>query len=138
MTDARVRWLGYAGLLPFVACAGAAHAPHPAAALALQALAAYAAVIVSFLGGIHWGFGFVHRASGWAPYAWGVTPSLLAWSALVLPVGQGLLLLAATLVLALAVDRRTYPRYGASAWLGLRLQLTTVAGLSCLVGAWAS
>ena len=137
MADGRVRWLGYAGLLPFVTCAGVANMPHPASGLALQALVGYAAVIVSFLGGIHWGFGFVHRVSGWSPYVWGVTPSLLAWSALLLSVGQGLLLLAATLVLALAVDRRAYPRYGAGAWLGLRLQLTAVAFLSCLVGAWA-
>ena len=48
--------LGYAGLLPFVAGAGLVWLVrpevHPYVALALSG---YAAVILSFLGGIHWG-----------------------------------------------------------------------------------
>ena len=136
--NSTARILGYAGLVPFVACAAASHGPAPWVALALAALAAYGAVIASFLGGVHWGMGFLrgHGASG--SFAWGVVPSLLAWGALVLPASAGLLLLAATLVLALIVDRRMYPRHGLQGWLGLRLQLTTVAALSCVVGAWAA
>ncbi|MGA1288187.1 MAG: DUF3429 domain-containing protein [Rubrivivax sp.] len=138
MPDSSARWLGYAGLLPFLGCALAAHGASSVADLALQALVAYAALIATFLGGIHWGFGFASGRSGWALFGWGVTPSLLAWVALLLPVQPGLLLLSATLVVAFAVDRRVYPRFGAEAWLGLRLQLSAVAVLCCLVGAWAA
>lgn len=130
------RALGYAGLLPFVGGAvWLAAGPAGQQALAAQALAAYAATIVSFLGGIHWGLAFA--ASGGpstARLAWGVVPSLLAWPALLLPASAGLALLAATLVLCYAVDHRAYPRHGLGAWLPMRRALSTVATLSCAVG----
>ena len=48
--------LGLAGLLPFAACAAAAHALPPGQqGVALQALAGYGAVILSFFGGVRWG-----------------------------------------------------------------------------------
>ena len=52
-------WLGYAGLIPFVAGAALAWLLQPEwRPFTTAALSAYAAVIVSFLGGIHWGIGF--------------------------------------------------------------------------------
>jgi hypothetical protein len=131
----RARWLGYAGLLPFVGGALAAFIP-PAAPLAPAVLATYAAVILSFLGGIHWGLGMLRGRP--LAFAWGVIPSLIAWPALWLPNPAGLLVLAAALVLCLAVDRQTYPGYGLAAWLPLRLQLTLVAAASCALAALAS
>ena len=131
--------LGYAGLLPFVAGAALiwivradAH-PYVAAALA-----AYAAVILSFLGGIHWGLGM--RASEAAPslFTWGVVPSLIAWVAVVMPPYAGLVVQGVGLVACYAVDRRVYPQHGAAAWLTLRFRLTGVASLSCFVGAAGS
>jgi hypothetical protein len=130
--------LGYAGLLPFVATAVCSHLGDPLAAVALQALVAYAATIVSFLGGIHWGLAFLQEAGRTARFLWGVTPSLLAWLACLMPASAGLLLLAAALVAALVVDRRVYPALGLQAWLPMRLHLTAVAVLSCLAGAWAA
>lgn len=130
------RALGYAGLVPFVggaallALAGAELRPQAA-----FALAAYAALILSFLGGIHWGLAFRQARPSPALFAWGVSPSLIAWAALLLPAPAGLALLAALVVLCYAVDRQVYPRQGAAAWLGLRLQLSTVAALSCAAGA---
>jgi hypothetical protein len=54
-----IRRLGYAGLIPFVFLALCLWliGPdlHPYVALSMQS---YGAVIVSFLGGIHWGVGF--------------------------------------------------------------------------------
>jgi len=51
-----VRLLGYAGLFPFFAAAAAALlGPPPWRGAALSALAAYGAVILSFLGAVHWG-----------------------------------------------------------------------------------
>ena len=89
-------------------------------------------MIISFLGGIHWGLALrpappLHQQA----LAWGVVPSLLAWPALLLPSAAGLTLLAASLLLCYAVDRRLYPVQGAAAWLGLRLQLTVVAAVCC-------
>ncbi|HET9976040.1 MAG TPA: DUF3429 domain-containing protein [Burkholderiaceae bacterium] len=123
--------LAYAGLLPFVA--GALIASQSPAGAAW--LLAYAATIVSFLGGIHWGLALRARPPGALSLVWGVTPSLLAWVALLLPVGAGLLLSAAALVTCYAVDRRLYAREGLSAWLALRLRLTSVASLACVAGA---
>ena len=45
----------------------------------------YAAVILAFMGAIHWGLAMRDRSgAGAGPYLWGVTPSLLAWLALLL------------------------------------------------------
>ena len=44
-------------------------------------MSAYAALIVSFLGGIHWGLAFRHTEPPLALLAWGVVPSLVAWVA---------------------------------------------------------
>jgi hypothetical protein len=137
--------LGRAGLLPFVAGAAlVALGPPEWRSKAAWALAAYAAVIVSFLGGIHWGLAFRLQASadpaGKASkglLTWGVVPSLLAWPATLWPPGTGLAVLGASLWLCYAVDRRLYPAQGAAAWLGLRLLLTTVASLCCWAGAAA-
>lgn len=132
------RALGYAGLVPFVGTAATCYAVEPVSAMAVAALVGYAAAIVSFLGGIHWGFAFLSGADGRARFIWGVIPSLLAWAAVLVPASAGLLLLACTLVLAWAVDRRVYPRIGLQAWLPMRQRLTAVATLSCLAGAGAA
>lgn len=85
------RSLGYAGLVPFVGCAlvmlavpddGSRH-------LAARALLGYGAVILSFLGGVHWGLVLRNapaRAAGML--AIGVVPSLLGWASLLLPFEQ--------------------------------------------------
>jgi len=128
--------LGYAGLLPFVGGAAAVAWAGPVwQAQAASALGAYAALIVSFLGGIHWGLAFGQPRPSAGLFAWGVTPSLLAWAAWLMPRPAGLACLAGTLLLCLAVDRRVYPRLGLTRWLGLRLPLTLVAAGSCAVGA---
>jgi hypothetical protein len=132
--------LGYAGLLPFVAGAMAVWMlPSPQQGWAVQGLAAYAALIATFLGGIHWGLAMrTPQAPGWW-LLWGVLPSLLAWAALLaLPVwgaAPALVALAATLGLCLLVDSRLYPAQGLGTWLGLRLRLTGVAVLACFMGA---
>ena len=130
------RRLGLAGLLPFVLGAAWVWTSRGAVqAQATAALAAYGAVIVSFLGGIHWGLAFRHAVPQRARLVWGVVPSLLAWLALALPTPLGLAGLGATLIACYRVDRRVYADEGVAAWLPLRLRLTVVASLSCFVGA---
>jgi hypothetical protein len=142
--DAHTRWvplLGRAGLLPFVGLAALLWLVEmdlqPWVALAMLS---YAALIASFLGGIHWGIGWragsSESASG-THFIWGVLPSLLAWPGLLMPPHAGLVWMGMLLVLCHLVDRHLYRRAGLTAWLGLRLQLTVVASLSCFLGASA-
>jgi hypothetical protein len=83
------RPLGYAGLIPFVACALLMLAVPEAGTrdAAGRALLGYGAVILSFLGGVHWGMvlrgAAPQRAGGLL--AGGVVPSLVGWVALLLP-----------------------------------------------------
>jgi hypothetical protein len=131
--------LGYGGLVPFVGLAAALWAlPPSAAALVQLALLGYGATIVSFLGAIHWGLAMREAPNPPLPLlVWGVAPSLLGWAALVLGQAPGLLLMTAVLCLCWAVDRALYPRYQLQGWLPMRLQLTLIAGISCLVAAAA-
>ena len=137
--DSKALRLGYAGLLPFVLGAAliwivrADAQPYVAASLS-----AYAAVIVSFLGGIHWGLGFRAQPAEASRFVWGVLPSLIAWVGVVMPPYAGLVVLGVALIGCYLVDRRVYPRHGAAAWLTLRFRLTVVASLSCFVGAAGS
>jgi len=130
-------WLGAGGLIPFVVLALALWWPASGQQGTIShALAGYGATIASFLGAIHWGLAMRDQSgAGAGPYLWGVTPSLLAWLALLLPPAGGLLGLAVLLVLCLLVDTRRYPHYQLLAWLPLRRRLTLVAGLACLAGA---
>lgn len=131
------QWLGGAGLVPFVAAALVLWLASPAwQSTAALALTAYAATIVSFLGGIHWGLA-ARRGGADGLLAWGVMPSLAAWCALLLPPASGLVVHAVALVACYAVDARVFPREGLAPWLPLRLQLTAVAALCCLAGAAA-
>lgn len=138
--------LGYAGLLPFVLGALLTWLVRPDAhPHVVDALAKYGALIVSFLGGIHWGVGMKQSAqsaeshSGSAgAFVWGIVPSLLAWVAVVMPPYAGLALLGALIVLCYLVDRRCYPVYGLRAWMTLRFRLTAVASLSCFIAAAGS
>jgi hypothetical protein len=137
-TPAALR-LGHAGLLPFVVGAALVWAVRPDAhPYVTVALSAYAAVIVSFLGGIHWGFAMRRSDAPASLAGWGVVPSLVAWVAVVMPPYAGLIVLGAMLVACYLVDRRVYPVQGAAGWLTLRFRLTAVASLSCFIGAAGS
>jgi hypothetical protein len=130
--------MGYGGLLPFVVPASAIWFAEPAYRdLSSLALLAYGAVIASFLGAIHWGLVMRGETSSqsFAQLAWGVAPSLLAWGSLMTPPSFGLLLIAGLVWACFAVDRVLYPRFGAQAWLPLRLRLTLFASMSCFMGA---
>lgn len=115
-------------------------------------LASYVALIVSFLGGIHWGIGWNYRRTAVAPgasfraavapprrphFIWGVAPSLLAWPGLLMPPHAGLAWLGLLLLVCYGVDRRLYASAGLQHWLTLRFRLSGVAALSCFVAAGA-
>jgi len=126
--------LAYAGLIPFVLGALLVWLVRPDAhPYATLALSAYAATVVSFLGGIHWGIAM--RDGGNSSFAWGVVPALVAWPAVLMPPYAGLVIHGAMLVVCYLVDRKLYPRHGLAAWLTLRFRLSAVAALGCFIGA---
>jgi Protein of unknown function (DUF3429) len=130
------QWLGYGGLIPFVVGAALVWLVPPEwRSFTTAALSAYAAVIVSFLGGIHWGIGF--RDGTPRLFLWGVVPSLVAAAALMLSPARGLLIHGLMLLSCYAVDRRVYPAHGLRAWLSLRWRLSLVAAIACFVAAAA-
>lgn len=122
--------LGAGGLLPFFALAVAllfdlsAFAPWDR--LIRGALAAYAALIASFLGGVRWGLGLAERdpARQAALFVGAVLPSLAAWVAMALPRPHDLsLLIVIFLGLAVADVRLAmtgaFPRWFGTLRLGL-------------------
>lgn len=141
---ALIRTLGHAGLIPFVLLAALLWLVNvELQAWVAIALAAYAALIVSFLGGIHWGIGWQagrHAAAHHAQrnhFLWGIVPSLLAWPGLLMPAFAGLAWLGFLLILCYLADRTLYTRAGLQAWLTLRFRLSAIAAVSCFVGAGA-
>lgn len=137
--DAATLRLAYAGLLPFVIGAALLWIVRPDAhPYVAAALSAYAGVIVSFLGGIHWGLGFRAQPRDAARFAWGVVPPLAAWVAVVMPPYAGLVVHGVMLVVCYVVDRRVYPLHACASWLVLRFRLTVVASLACFIGAAGS
>ena len=131
--------LGYAGLIPIVLLAGLLWLVDaeliPFVAIALGG---YAAAIVSFLGGVHWGIGYMKgKAAPRFHFVWGVVPSLIAWLALMMPAYAALPLLGLVVMACYAVDSKTYPAAGLASWLPMRVRLTVVATASCVLGAAA-
>ena len=67
---AMAAWLGGLGALPFVGLAVAVVGLEgPARAVVVQALLGYGAVILSFLGGIHWGLAIAPGPQPAVPWA---------------------------------------------------------------------
>jgi hypothetical protein len=91
------RWLGLAGLLPFLAALLLAiYGPPELEGFAVAALGTYGAVILAFLGAVHWGLALAEPTGPGAPsrFALGVLPALLAWIALLMEPGPSLATLA--------------------------------------------
>ena len=102
------------------------------------AMSAYAGLIISFLGGIHWGLAFARGLPGRLSLGWGVAATSLAWLGVLMSPYAGLALHGGVFIACYAVDRRVYPQLGAADWLTLRFRLTAVASLSCFLAAAGS
>jgi len=136
-TPRRVALLGYGGLLPFIATALGSVLDDSHAMIWLDALQAYGAVILSFVGALHWGFAMLATdlddAERDARYLWSVIPALLAWPALLLSGTLASTLLLLGFLHHYWQDRRLAQRCTLPAWyLPLRRRLTGVACL-CLI-----
>ena len=138
--------LGYGGLLPFGAMAGLLVLGGVHSALWWTALLAYGAVILSFVGALHWGFALAMPGLGAAQrrglYVWSVVPALVAWPAVLWAAPGASALLVVGFVMHWVQDRRLVAQGGAAAlpawYLPLRTQLTLVASVCLLAGAAAT
>ena len=136
-----VAWLGYGGLLPFVALAVLAGVDPARAGFWSRALTGYGAVILSFVGALHWGVamsaGPLDAARRRRAYVWSVVPALMAWPATVLTGAPASVILVLGFALHLAQDLRLAGPAGLPAWyLPTRRRLTLVACTCLLVQAW--
>ena len=133
------RVLGFGGLIPFFVCAAIMYSGNPGASVvALFAHAVYGAVILSFVGAVHWGLA-MHEDRSHYWYVWSVAPAIMGWLAIVLlDIKISLLALAIAFSLAWSVDRQASLRGLIPTWyMQMRNILTVGAALSLLVTAFA-
>ena len=134
------RVLGYGGAIPFLCGAIAANQQMPLLGLApAHLLLSYGAVILSFLGGLHWGRVITNpNANGRSDITWliwSVCPSLLGWVAILLPVKVGAIILSLCFLAALQIDQKLFREQIWPEWmrpLRLHLSLIAIASLSSL------
>lgn len=128
--------LGAAGLIPFVAGTALVWFLYGDAQIGVTlGLAGYAATVVAFLGGLHWGLAMRAGQGQDGLLRWGVVPPLVATLGVMMPAHAGLVVLGAMLIVCYAVDRRLYMAQGMAGWLTLRFRLTAVASFCCFLAA---
>lgn len=137
--------LASAGLIPFVLgtmlvwllypSADAPELQAQAHAFVAQALAVYAAVVLAYLGGVHWGLTMdVHGEPPQARW-WSIVPPLAGGLGAIMPPYAGLVVLGVMLILTYLADRRFYPDVGLGYWLTLRFRLSMIAAFCCFLAA---
>ena len=123
--------MGFGGLIPFFVCAGVAHSGvAPWDVLALIIIGVYGAVILSFVGAVHWGLAMQgDRTQRW--FIWSVMPALYAWPPIVfLDSRTALLALVPGFLMCWSVDRRAAAAGLIPAWyMRLRHMLTLGAAM---------
>jgi hypothetical protein len=130
--------LGAAGLIPFMVLGLSSVGANPANALAAaQELVGYGAVILAFLGGVHWGFTLGETGDAHAVRArlgLGVLPSLIGFVAIFVGIGGhpiiSLTILIAGFIGTLVMEMRAQKQdLMPSGYLVLRMALTAIVVL---------
>ena len=131
--------LGVAGLIPFLVLGiGSVSTNTITSRLAASLLIGYGAVILSFLGAVHWGFTLAteHDPAERPRLVLGVLPAMVGWAAMAMTLFSlepvlGLLLLIAGFVVTVVVEWRAHGRgWVPGGYIGLRLGLTVVVVLT--------
>ena len=126
------RLLGWTGLIPFIVAALGTHSNDDSLALyGFLGGTAYGAVILSFLGAVHWGLAMLDKRSAYW-YVWSVTPALFGFACLLIfDVETRIIALMPLFGLAWLVDRHA-ATYGLlpNWYMRLRSILTTGALIS--------
>lgn len=121
-------FLGFTGAIPFCGLATMSLIFPEFTSSIVQAQQAYGACILSFLGAIHWGYALAEGSKlgpSWSTLSYSVSPSLIAWTSLLLHPVPGLMTLCVGLAFALSKDLKIthFP-----AWYhALRKALSTLA-----------
>lgn len=132
---------GVAGLLPFVGLTlligiGGVERHD----FFVLSLVCYGAVILSFVGALHWGYAVRSDVRGgwsWIQYGWSILPSLIAWVSLLLPPSTGLTVQAVALTACFAFDKILAGISPTPEWLiALRALLTVVAASALLAASY--
>jgi hypothetical protein len=128
--------LGYAGLIPFIVFSLGTWVTLPLVDNPHFVLMAYAAIILSFMGAIHWGVAMSRSsASELTQLGLSVIPALIGWLALLIASVYGyLLLIFCFSALFLADKSATHAGLLPQWYLPMRMVLTTVVVL-CLIAA---
>ena len=138
-----VAWLGYGGLLPFLVLTPASLLDHHHGVVWSDALYAYGAIILSFIGALHWGLAMslpeLTERQRSACFAWSVVPALIAWPAVLFSPPLAAPLLVFGFIAHYLQDRRLARQATLPGWyLPLRLRLTSVAVVCLVAGVFAS
>ena len=124
-----IKILGYAGLLPFVLLLLiSAFSTGHFAQQAAESMLFYAAMILTFLGAVHWGYVLAadNCAAEKKRLYWAVTPSLIGWVALMLPAQLAIVLLMLAFALCWWIDTKLYVEDGLAWYMNMRTHLTVV------------
>ena len=110
--------LTLAGVIPFLGCLFGIF-NHVHSDFYLQSLIAYGAIILTFLGGIHWGLALNYRKERiaiWLLFE-SILPAFIAWIVLLLSIGHWqLLLLGITFLFILLIDIFLYRQNIIESW----------------------
>lgn len=127
--------LGYLGLIPFISSTGLLILNQHHSAIWQHFLLTYGAVILSFVGALHWSFAMLLGLSTGQQrglFIWSIIPSLAAWVSLSISAFQGFILLTLFFGIALLRDKQLHEYVDLPNWyLPLRINLTVVA-MVCL------
>lgn len=131
-------WLGAGAMLPFVVLTSGLYAlPSDYRTHLVFWLSSYGAVVLSFVGAIHWGLALVHPkmlyGDRMTSMGWSVVPAAAAWSSLMVPPESGLLLMAGSFAAQYGADQQFESRFSVPDWYPpLRTSLSATAVL-CLI-----
>ena len=131
------RLLGFAGLVPFIVLSTGVWTTLPIMQNAHFVLMTYAAVILSFMGAVHWGLAMSGSdTTAKVQLGASVLPALLGWVALLIPMLYGYMLLAACFIVLLMADKLASSKRLVPDWyLPMRMILTTIVVLCLLIAA---
>jgi hypothetical protein len=126
--------LGYAGLIPFITFSALSWVENTVIDNPAYYLVTYAAIILSFMGAIHWGVAMsVKSERANFQLAISVVPPLLGWLALLLPIIYGYSLLIVSFIALCLLDREQNKQGVFPTWYyPMRVILTTIVVL-CLI-----
>jgi hypothetical protein len=131
-------WISYAGAVPFVVGAAMMVSEHEADWWNM-ALTAYGAIILSFLGGVHWGLCIAQGQVEPRRLLVGALPALVGWLSVLAAGRTGLQMLLAAFALMLAYDRTLAYSGAVPAWYArLRLPVSLIVVVSLAVASWGS